>query len=314
MKINTLSTVASFKDFANISETTYDRQLGQFVQMASDFCEKYTGRRLRGRSYGSNGLDPEYKDGDDCSYFYTYQFPIISVESLYADTSYIFDASTLFASTDYRIIKDWGKIQLLANSSKGSIFNEGISNVKLSYTAGYDEFIVISGSNDSLDIQESAEVNIELTAGTYTASTLATLIQTALNADVTLTGTFAVTYNSLTGLFKITSDVNFTLLFSSGVNAFTSIASLIGFKDSADGSEAKSDTSDYSVIGVPEDLEIACTLIAMRLWEDSGLGSSRFDIESKSIKDNSGSIKFKGGSIPTMAKTILDRYKREGNF
>jgi len=99
--------------------------------------------------------------------------------------------------------------------------------------SGWGRFVISTGVNDAIDFDEGgAEINATLTAGTYTADTLCTEIKTQLDAGGALT--YTVDYDDANNKFVISATGNFTLRWNTGTNKTTSVASTIGYSDSAD--------------------------------------------------------------------------------
>ncbi|MDD5649579.1 MAG: hypothetical protein PHF86_04065 [Candidatus Nanoarchaeia archaeon] len=98
-----------------------------------------------------------------------------------------------------------------------------------------NQFIIRSSVNDGIDFRESPSVELTtiIPAGAYTGATLATQIQTRLNAVGA--SNYSVNYNiSVPNRFTIISDGAggtgiFSLLWATGTNASSSIAYTIGF-------------------------------------------------------------------------------------
>lgn len=96
---------------------------------------------------------------------------------------------------------------------------ESLSNVLsfLDISAGY--FVITAGNNTLLLTSDVAgPQTISITDGTYSGASLATALQTAMNADTTLTGggiiTFAVAYSSTTSKFTIDAGVTHTIAYT----------------------------------------------------------------------------------------------------
>ena len=68
-----------------------------------------------------------------------------------------------------------------------------------------------------------------ITAGYYTSTTIITALQTAMNAVSPNSNTYTITFNNITGQFKISSTANFKILYANNVNAWLSINWLLGF-------------------------------------------------------------------------------------
>lgn len=313
MNIFLLTSRDKFKDRINMSSESYDNIVDQMIESATREIEHYTSRKLRGRTYGANGLDADYYNGNGQSRLMTNQYPIISVTSLYDDLDRDFGSDTLKTSSDYYIFKDEGIIQLNLDAVLGTVFEKGNANVKLIYTAGYDEFQIIDGTNDRIDFVEEdggSELTADLTGGIYTASSLASHIATQL--DAAGANTYTVTYNYITSKFTISTDGAFlSFNWNSGANAYRSACLLLGYRDGADDTGATSYTSDDSILGIPSDLEQACLEIVERTWNNSKYGKSRFDKKSKRVEgEMAGTTAYNTDPLPPHVKNILDRYKR----
>jgi len=158
-----------FKDYINETTTDNDTFNQRLINRASRQIEAHIKRNIRARSY------TEYYDGTgESGKLFLNQWPIQSTTStisIYDDIDRDFTSTTLFASTDFVIYKDEGIVELLSDASLGSWFSKGTQNIKAIYTGGYDEFEIVTGSNDALDFNEdgSSELNATLDSGTYTA-------------------------------------------------------------------------------------------------------------------------------------------------
>ena len=309
--LHLLTSLTNFKNYIGKTSTTDDFKIEKLIMAASGDIDKFTGKRLRGRTYGANGLAAEFHDGNGKHRLFPRQYPIISVTSLYDDTNLSFGSDTLKTSTDYTIFSDEGFIQLNSTAVLGTIFNKGTANVKLIYTAGYDEFQVIDGVNDRLDFEETSatELTAEIAEGVYTASSLATALDTALTAAGA--SAYTITYDFYTGKFKIASDRaggggTFKILWNTGTNNYRSIARLLGFQDDADDADAASQTSDDSVLGIPGDLEHACLELTLYKYHDSPKGRDRAGLKSKQISgQNAGTHSYIIDMPPKVEKALL---------
>ena len=299
-----------FKAFVGLgSATTNDVVYQDLINRASRQIESYVKRQLRGRSY------TEYYSGDGTSSeLHLRQWPINSVTTLADDIDRDFGSTYTFASTDYVINKYEGRIELLYDSSLGSIFKKGTQNIKAVYNGGYDEFEVITGYNDALDFNEDGSTEIESTldSGTYTGADLATEIDTQLTADGA--GSYVVAFNPVTCKFTITKSAGTFELMWNGTNTATSCGDLIGFVTSAEDNGALTYTSDYSRPGVPQDLEQACISLANHYvlqTKVGGGGASRQGIASLSASNPAlGSTTYLKDAMPKEVVEILKRYKR----
>ncbi|KKM75714.1 hypothetical protein LCGC14_1387460 [marine sediment metagenome] len=175
----------------------------------------------------------------------------------------------------------------------------------------YDEFQVIDGVNDRLDFEETSatELTAEIAEGVYTASSLATALDTALTAAGA--SAYTITYDFYTGKFKIASDRaggggTFKILWNTGTNNYRSIARLLGFQDDADDADAASQTSDDSVLGIPGDLEHACLELTLYKYHDSPKGRDRAGLKSKQISgQNAGTHSYIIDMPPKVEKALL---------
>lgn len=103
-------------------------------------------------------------------------------------------------------------------------------NTHSSFLYGY----TVDDTNQSLDFDEgSGEVQATIPIGSYTFSTLATAIETALN-DAAITTVFTVTADRATRKYTIAGDAVFSLLSLTGTRAASGIWGLIGFSVAAD--------------------------------------------------------------------------------
>ena len=310
-----LTSLTNFKNSIDKTTKAKDDVLRSFISQATMEAENYTKRNLRARTYGANGLDAEIHNGNGQNTLYTKEYPIISVTELYDDTVRNFTSTTLKASTDYIIWRDEGMIQLYDDALLGSIFDTDIGNVKLIYTAGYEEFNIISGVNNYIDFEEVAnsQLSASVSGGRYTASGLCSAVKTAL--DAAGTGSYTVVYDYLESKFRITSDMGsgrtFKIRWSTGSNRYRSIARRMGFYDDSDNPSKATHIAERSALGIPDDLETAVLMIAKRKLYQSEYGGGRFDIKQKSVSGDRGmTTTYVGGDMPEEAKRILDRYAR----
>jgi len=303
-----LAGLDKFKTYIDESGSTYDVLFQDLISRASALCERITKRKLRGRSY------TEYQNGDGVSDFvHTIQYPIIGTTAdvdLYDDIDRNFTSSYKFADDDWVLDNDEGLIELLSDASIGSVFQKGVKNIKIVYTAGYDEYEIITGYNDAIDFNEGgSELNATLDEDTYTASELCTEIDTQLEAAGA--GSYTVTFNEITCKFTIVkASGTFQLLWNSGTNSATSAGDLLGFVTSADDTGALTYTADYSRPGVPEDLQEACMLIAFDMWLKSKASpADKFGEKSIQHKE-AGTLSYIQTDIPVEAMRRLQTYVR----
>lgn len=315
-------TLSDLKRFEKITSTDHDAILNAIVDEVTQIAEGYCRRKFITRQF------TEFYDGKLLKQLSLKQYPIYctydssetpeepSNITVYDDTDREFTSSELIDNQDLIVYADEGCISLYNDEYK---FANGIQNVKVTYYAGLSRFNLIDEQNNYLDIAEDgADVAIEITPAVvrdtiypgYNAEDLATAIQTALNASSSLSNTYAVSYSQVTQKFTISADANFTLKNYSGSNASKSIASLIGFSTSADGSAGTSDTSDNSINGLPEDIRAAANLIADFLYETSKNGKFNILETKKTLPQGMGTMDLIIHQLPSVALNILDRYKR----
>ena len=92
---NLLTSLDNFKAYIQKDSVTDDDVVQDMIIASSNDIESYTYRLLRGRTYGANGLDAEYHNGDGEDKISLKQYPIISVTELYDDLSREFGSDTL---------------------------------------------------------------------------------------------------------------------------------------------------------------------------------------------------------------------------
>lgn len=127
--------------------------------------------------------------------------------------------------------------------------------------SSWGNFVIEAGVNDKIDFEETngVELTATLTASTYNADTLASHIETKLEAVGA--SNYTVTYSDSTNKFTLASDGAggggiFKLRWNTGTNAATSVGTAIGFNVDADDSGALSYTADYLRIHTEEWLKL----------------------------------------------------------
>ncbi len=312
-----LTSLSHLNEILGKANATNADMLEQTIMEASYRANRFTKRNLRARTYGSGGLPAEVRDGNGQTWIDPNQWPVISITSIHDDSNRDFDSGTLKGSDEYFIDYKGSLIHLEPDADNGTHFSVGRQNVQLIYTGGYGTFEILDGINDKLDFEETSasELTATIAEAVYTADTLATALDTAL--DAAGASTYTTTYDYFTGKFKIASNRSggggtFKILWSSGTNVETGIGRTLGFDVSADDADAASLTADNSVLGIPWDLEHAVLLICQRILKmEKGLGGDRFDIV-KEIKPGTtgGTTEFDTSPIPMGAMDILKRYRR----
>jgi len=134
MAINTYSLVdlPSVKRFMGVtgSDTEMDDLLCELINRHSVLFETYMSRNILSRSY------TETQDGGGYHMLFTTQYPIQSVSSIHDSSSWVWSDDTLIDTDDYVITSG---DHLNAIILKTLVFGDYLDNVKVIYTAGYDE-------------------------------------------------------------------------------------------------------------------------------------------------------------------------------
>lgn len=124
-----LVSLTDAKTFLKISGSTEDTIVGDIVNAASDYANRFCGRKFLSKEY------TEYYDGDGTAELIVRRRPIVSVTSLHDDVNRDFDStSAIDVSADVLLDKDGGILRLRNNEGA---FDKGRGNVKIVYTAGY---------------------------------------------------------------------------------------------------------------------------------------------------------------------------------
>ena len=114
--------------------TTYPDELTALTNNIVSFMEEYTGRKLKARDYSY--LVPADKvdaigDGDGACYFFTSQYPINTITTLYIGDNLIAAAPDWDDDSGYKFYNDQGKIYYAYG------FDKYRQNILLVYNAGY---------------------------------------------------------------------------------------------------------------------------------------------------------------------------------
>ena len=315
--------LADIKSWLGITGSSQDDLFNQFRQAVTLIVENYIGKKVVTRQF------TEYYDGTGMSKLLLRNYPVYVVYdtttlpeeptniTVHDDIDREFDDTTLIDASDLIVYPDIGQIGLYDDEAS---FYKAVQNVKVEYWAGYTRFNVISGQNNYLDVKEGSgsEINIAIdeakTRGTvwpgYSAEDLASAIQSALNDDSNTALTYTVTYSHVTQKFTVAATGTFSLLFSTGTNSSKSMATLLGFSGD-DKTGSSSYTSDDVVIGVPDDLTLACQQIVDQMWQQAASGKGLLLQLSKSLPNGMGAMRNIVDELPPIARNILDFYRRE---
>jgi len=118
-----LTTLADLKAWLNISSTTDDDLLARVITSVSGWVERYLNRSLASASYD------EFYDGPGGKVLMLRNFPVTAVSLVSVDGVGIPPAPDVI-SPGWRLVRD--SIVL-----SGFVFNRGLGNVEVAYTAGY---------------------------------------------------------------------------------------------------------------------------------------------------------------------------------
>jgi len=308
-----LLTSKEVKKYFKIESDDYDDILSLLIDDVSGQIISYCGKEFITKEF------TEYHDGGLKQDINLANYPIHSVTSLHDDADHDYDAGDLVTSTDYRIYYDHGQIKLTGDATT---FANGDQNVKVVYWAGYSRFLVIDEANNYIDIKEASdpEVAIEIAAAIlpdntfypgYSAEGLATTIQTALNAHVSLNNTYEVAYNHKEQKFKFTisTSTDFQLLWQNGASESKNMAELLGF-DKNDGQSKASQESDDGVIGIPSDVRLAAIKLLSFSLEQTGEGKiGAVNVTRVAKPQGQGTTDFVQ-DMPKDVIRILNKYRR----
>jgi len=299
--------LSDVKDWLKITSDVSNNFLEKLIKEVTDLMEQ------RIRKYIITRQLVEYYDGRGAATLMLDQYPIYKVDSIYDDSDLDWGSDDLIDSSDYRIKYPEAEILLVDDESA---FEDGVENVKITYWAGLSRFLVVDEANNYLDITDAGgtaaiEISPEITYGRkgYTAEDLASTLQTALNADSTLTAAYTVNYNHATQKFTISANASFTPLFQSGSNASKNLAELMGFSISKDPSSSTSFTSDNSVNGVPDDLMLAAQELIHYFWDNSKVGDGILLLNKRVGGGSGGTVEYEK-DYPLNVIKILNSYKR----
>lgn len=126
LNANALCTLADLKAQLGITGSTEDARLEMYINAASQFVERFTGRKLAAQDL------TEYHSGRDSNYLIPKEYPIRSITEIRTsqDRDWLL-ASSLRDPSSYRIADDGYAIQLDLNLPTGHV------NTRLTYNAGY---------------------------------------------------------------------------------------------------------------------------------------------------------------------------------
>ena len=247
-----LTNVIRLQEMLEISSTFPTGDSNTYINLINS-CSRAI-RRLCKRSYFKYKTLTEYYDGKGIEKLLLKHWPVISVTSLYDDANRSYGSNSLIAAADYEIINSDGNSGIIRIFD--GTFGNNQSNVKITYVAGWSEFI-IEPSLNTIEFNEGAsDLTATLSTAIYNASSLATEMKTQLDSAGTLT--YTVTYSEVSHKFTIAGTGAFSILWNTGASTTSEFGKLIGFDDAADDSSSTSHTSDEPVLGIPDDLISGC--------------------------------------------------------
>lgn len=132
----------TFKEHLDIdlTDTSKDNFLTNTLNAAWKAAVNYIGYDLNATDY------VEYIDGDSTDSILLSYYPVISIASIYDDMNRVFDSTSLVPATDYVLYEDTGKVRKLNSDGQyivigipfsAIVWNKGVRNIKVTYTAGY---------------------------------------------------------------------------------------------------------------------------------------------------------------------------------
>ena len=302
--MNNVISLVDLKTSLAITTTTKDTYLNMDIKMVSDFMERYISKSIITKRF------IEYHNGGGLAWILTKNYPMYKLVNIYDDSNR--DFTSAMAAADIWIEYNIGEINLVNNETS---FADARGNVKIDYWAGFTRFLVEDEGNNYMDVTDgggTAAIEIPIqssyAADGYSAEDLATAIQTALNADATLTETYTVTYNNSTQKFTIAATGTFSLLWQSGTNTTKNIGTLIGFAVAANDASAATYTADNAVTGIPEDLELAAYQICQSIYDGAKVGDGTLMLKRKTMDNRE--YEYLINQMPYFSKLILDQHRK----
>jgi len=122
-----LATLEYVKSYLGLTGSDYDSLLTSLVAAASQAIEEYCRREF------NSAERTEYHDGRGAASLLLNQWPVSDIASIYDDLNRDFTSGTVVDSDDYTFEPKSGRVRLLQGR-----FQDGVRNVKVTYTAGYE--------------------------------------------------------------------------------------------------------------------------------------------------------------------------------
>ncbi len=136
-----LTSLASVKDFKNLSTIEHDAEILRLIPAVDGFIEAYCNRPLEQAT-----VTEYHSTRAGQTTLRLKRYPVASITSLYDDVDRVYAAATLLAATDYVLDEESGLVTL-----DGLTFQEGLKNIKVVYTAGY-----AAGSHERALLEQAA--------------------------------------------------------------------------------------------------------------------------------------------------------------
>lgn len=250
-----LTNIIHLKEMQEISSSFPEADENTYINLINQCTRAIL--RLTNRRYFKYKTITEYHDGKGVNVFTTNHCPVISITSLYDDSDRDYGSSSLEDSDDYEIMQDNNDESGIIRKFSGN-FADGESNIKVSYVAGWSDFTIFNGMHQLQFAESDTTYTATLTEAIYNASSLASHIQTQMNAVDGISNTYTVSYSEISHKFTISADGSFDILWNSGNNATEELGKIIGYDTGSDDSGSTSYTSDEPVLGLPEDLVLGC--------------------------------------------------------
>jgi hypothetical protein len=259
--LTTLDDAKRYMMRVDTNSTQDDAQILGFVRVASNTIETFLRRKIRLRTfteelyssnqiYGRNGM--QILDLRNS--------PVTSISEIIINNEVPrnFDSDNALETSEYTFNKRLGQIEFGGSLSFESgfiddtVFNNnittghvrnrdtipntdssytyGMENIRITYTAGYSGFDIETGVNDTIDWEDdNGTQTATISSGVYSASGLASALQTAMNAAASSPAK-TVTYNQFTGKFTIAqASGTFILQLFNGANASKTIGYDLGY-------------------------------------------------------------------------------------
>lgn len=270
-----------------------------------NFISQYALTETHRSSFKYASITNEYHNGMGYHEVAVKYWPIVTLTSIFDDTNRTFASSSQLtyndtpATDDVRILEP--NRQLIQRLDAG--FGNGQGNIKITYTSGFDTFIVQAGINDQITFTDSAATYTStLTEARYNAVTLASHIETQMDASAS--DDITVAYSTVSHRFSIASAGSLIIDWDASARV-KGLAQILGFTDTADDTGATTYYADYPAIGVPEDL--ASVIDQYVLWAYEGTKERRSGKFSTSSSSGT-SISFDYSNIPDWFTDVLNAY------